>query len=132
MADHENPGKINYLKKTGTGELVPEEIPTVTFKKGLRFSTLGDGAVVGSYTPSGTAPLRLTRLKVSFAGAGSPEWGLVDREGTFEYGLMEAPGEVIVQGGPKSPIAVALGTFNIYSLGSFGAGTYSFAWEGVR
>jgi len=120
----------SFLKEPARGEWVPEEIPTVTVKKANRYSTMGANAALSSYTPSGTAYLRLTYLRTTATGA--IETALVDRDGTLDIVYLEAAGAEVIQGNPKAPIHTLKGTFKVYNVGSVGAGTYAVAWEGVR
>jgi len=153
MSLHENQkpearNVLEFTKDAASGVLKPKTLHTIPFRGAAKLSTIDiDVALaVGTagFTPSGTAPLRLTYLNFS-SSFERTDYSLADRNGTFDIivvGTAISPAgagvgargqQVILRGHPENPIHVAEGTMNIYNTsGSQSAGTYIIAWEGVQ
>lgn len=135
---------LEFERDAMSGVLKPKTIPTAIVRQGAitRFPTMDINKAVGSITASGTAPLRLTYLNLTFLGAALGEYALVDRNGTFDTFVL---GTAALAGGltlginktliasPNAPLYAVQGTFVIYNAGgSVADGTYSVAFSGVQ
>ena len=133
-----------------TGNLKSKIIPNKTIKVFRQLLTTGAGidfpsGTVTDWTPSGTAPLLLTHMRVACTKTAERlEFIWADRDGTFDVltvgtavggnlGVVAGwKDEVRVQGAVDAPIHVVLGTLHIYTGGSTAAGTYNMSYEGVQ
>ena len=116
---------------------VKDEIPTSTVKVANTLATASDSTLLSSFTGSGTANLRVTRLRVSF-NAEDVEYAVVDCNGTVDiihagtavrYGNTPT---VVLQGNPSAPVYVLAGTAQIYTgIGSL-SGSFAASIEGVQ
>lgn len=110
-------------------EWVKDILPTTTVRDAERSSgNVEDSTLTSHYIGAGSVML-LTFHRV--AANGSCEWALTDRDGTVDIVLLEAAGDEVLLGRYEAPIHVVKGTFQVILLGSYGAGTYISAWEGV-
>lgn len=133
-----------YKRDTLTGNLRQNELHTTMIKKATQILTIDQNVALSigtaGWTPSGTAPLRLTHLRLAGANVERLDFVLADRNGTFDiigvgtfYGNKESRAIYDKFASPEEPLYVVEGTFNIYNAaGSIGAGSIEIAWAGVR
>lgn len=135
-----------FVRSNLTGSLIPRIVPTKTVKVFAQELTLDanrelSNGTTSGWTPSGTAPLLITRLSFSTTHTAlepKTPFILADRNGTFDIITLGT----VVNGGARSdyhvhgdwerPLYTVQGTLRLYSGGTVAAGTYNYGFEGVQ
>lgn len=130
-----------YMRDTLTGNLRQKELPTQSIRNAVQLLTMDTvvALAVGTqgWVPSGTAPLRITRLHLS-SSTERVDFALADRNGTFDILPVGTQGgidpkEKTLLAAPEAPLYIVEGTLNIYNIsGSLASGTFDISYEGVR